>query len=104
MSALTYQLTVTLEGPDGPVAPYEITADQRDIAAWEVQPFGCPVAMSATRIYSFVRFLAWHASKRKGLTKHGWDRWSDSCLYVMHSDVEGDESADPGRTAPSAGI
>ena len=101
MAGLTYNLIVQLEGePD----PYTIVADQRDIAAWELEPFGCAVALSAHKIYSFTRYLAWHASKRINKTKLAWSKWSDVCVDVTSADVEDDESGDPGRPAPSAVI
>jgi hypothetical protein len=100
MAALQYHLIVKLEDAE----PYEITADQRDIAAWELEPFGCAVAMSATRIYSFTRYLAWHASRRINKTKLEFRKWSDLCVNVDSADAEDDDSGDPGQTAPSAAI
>jgi hypothetical protein len=99
MAGLTYHLSAELEGEE----PYEITADQRDIAAWELEPFGCAVALSGHKIYSFTRYLAWHASKRINKTKLSWQKWSDVCVNVTSLDLEeGDESGDPGQPAPSA--
>jgi hypothetical protein len=101
MAALKYNLLVQLEGEP---EPYPIVADQRDIAAWELEPFGCAVALSTHKIYSFTRYLAWHASKRINKTKLSWQKWSDVCVDVTSADLEEDESGDPGLSAPSAAI
>jgi len=85
---------------------YEVVADQRDIARWEVQPFGCGFAEYAARGMAFIRFLAWSASVRQQLTTDPWDAWTDQCLEVTSlEEIRGsalpDDAGDPGRPAPS---
>ena len=101
MATMLFQLTVEIEGAD----PYVIVADQRDVARWEVQPFGWPVSQIAERAgMLFFRYLAWSASTRQGRTKEAFDPWSDLCIEVLPVDDEEselpDDAADPGPTAP----
>ena len=84
--------------------PYTVVADQRDVARWEIQPFGWPIVQIETQAsMAFFRFLGWAASVRQQLTTDTWDAWSAKCVEVMpvddeESDVPAD-AADPGRTA-----
>lgn len=99
MATMLFELTVELEGAD----PYVIVADQRDVARWEVQPFGWPVGQLNERVSMvFFRFLAWSASARQGRTKEAFDPWSDVCVEVMPVEDEESElpadAEDPGRT------
>ena len=110
---LLFELEVEMDrGPGGAVAGavgdmYKIVADQRDIARWEVQPFGCGFANYADRAMLFVRFIAWSASVRQQKTTLEWEPWSDQCLEVTSlDDLPGAkestlsaDAGDPGRMA-----
>lgn len=95
--AITFTYRATLEGGD----TFEVTADQRDIAAFELEPFGVAFDQAASRPYTFARYLTWHAAKRRALTKLTWAEFSDQCVEIDFVDEEAD--ADPGHPAASAG-
>lgn len=102
MSSLKFGLQVELE--DG--LTFTVTADQRDVAKWELQPFGWPMQeMESRPMMTFFRFLAHSAAVRCKLTDlFKWDDFDAKCLEVMPID-EDDEEADPlapGQSAPSA--
>ena len=101
MATMLFELDVEME--DG--EKYVIVADQRDVAIWEVQPFGWPVSQIEVRASMvFFRFLAWSASVRQQKTAEPWDAWSKRCIEVMPVDDEEstvpDDAGDPGQTAP----
>lgn len=102
MATLLFELNVELE--DG--ITYVVVADQRDIARWEVQSFGWPVAQMEEKVsMAFFRFLAWAASVRTQRTMDGYDAWSAQCIEVMpvedeESDIPAD-AVDPGQTGAS---
>jgi len=106
MSKIQMELSAEME--DGTTE--QVVADQRDIARWEIQPFGCPFAemQGGNRALLAMRWLAWHALHRMGRTTLGWDAWDGQCVEVMPPDDEGTEDAppaeevDPGRPARSA--
>lgn len=90
-----YPLVATMEGGD----TIEVTADQRDVARWEIQPFGTSLEQARERSFTFLRFLCWNAARRGGLTKLAWPAFDDQCVDVdvakgfeLPEDVE-----DPGR-------
>lgn len=97
-----FELHVTMA--DG--TEFNVTADQRDVAAFECETFGVPFYLIESRIFTAIRYLAWRAGKRAGQHKVAtWDEWMDACLHVK--DIgrgDGDEPAepDPGRSAASA--
>lgn len=102
MAGLIFEIHVKPE--DG--EQFTVIADQRDAAAWELQSFGGPVAYYPQKVYTFCRFLAWSALKRAGKVKRGFDGWSATVEWAElfdNTELEGDESGDPGQTAPSAG-
>lgn len=111
MPSLVFELNVEME--DG--STYAVVADQRDIARWEVQPFGWPVAqMEESVSMTFFRFLAWSAAFRQQLTSWKWEEFDGRCVEAMPpADEEGDgeegegkvpvDAEDPGRPAPSGG-
>jgi hypothetical protein len=80
----------------------QVVADQRDIARWEAHdgPDGR---------YTRVRFLAWSAMTRQGLTTASWQQFNETdCVEVVDppgADTEApddDERLDPGRPGRSA--
>lgn len=90
---------VTME--DG--TSYEVTADQRDNAAWEVQPFGCSVSDSFAKIFTYSRFCAWNAARRQKLHTLTWAQFSEQCVEVRGAEAEAEpEGEDPGKTVASA--
>lgn len=100
---MEFQYVATLD--DG--ATYEVTADQRDVAHFEIQPFGAGwLEAVALRPFTFARFLSWSALKREKRITMTWDEWCDRCVNVDGAeDGEGGaKESDPGRPAASAGI
>lgn len=92
MSRPTLRLFVELE--DGKT--WEVDADQRDYAAWEMQTFYDPARNTVLR-----RFLAFSASSRLKLTDLSWAKFNAQAVMV---DVESvDEPADPTQPGTSAG-
>lgn len=99
MPAIRYHFQAEME--DG--SQIEVTADQRDVARWELQPFGTAGTALTTRIYSAMRYLAWAALARQKLTTLTWDQWDAQCVEVIDTPgVESGDAADPGIPAQSA--
>ncbi len=103
MAKMIFELAVEMDGQE----PFTVVADQRDVAKWEIQPFGWPaVKIEEEASMVFFRFLAWSACVRQQRTQEGWDAWSAKCVEVLPVDDE--ESAlpadaeDPGQTDRSA--
>lgn len=88
MPATKSRLTVELE--DG--TTWDVTADQRDVAKFELQDFYAP-----DRIRTMVRFIAWNASQRQDLTKLGWPKFDQVCVDVSGA---ADEEPDVDPTQP----
>jgi hypothetical protein len=80
---------------------YEVVADQRDVAKWEIMPFGTSWEMASTRLFTYSRFCAWNASRRAKRTTETWDDWNEQCKLVEGVDEE--TMPDPGQPAVSAG-
>jgi hypothetical protein len=102
MSAMSWSHDVVME--DG--TKYTVTIDQRDIAAWERQPFGCSFAHANDRaLVGFSRFVAWSALRRQGMIdkKMGWATFDDICLEVtdVQTPKEAAEMPDPTEPASS---
>lgn len=101
MATMIFELAVEMEGEP----TYTVVADQRDVARWEIQPFGWPVSrLEENASMVFFRFLGWSASVRMQRTTEGYDAWSARCVEVMPVDDEESETpadaADPGLTDP----
>lgn len=101
MPSMTFDLRVELE--DG--STWDVHTDQRDMARWEMQKFGGPVGELEQKMMTALRFMAWSASKRQGLTVLTWDVFDEQCIEALPLDLEesdgADDAEDPGRTAPS---
>lgn len=95
MPAIQIRIAVELEGEQ----PYEVLADQRDIARWEAWE-GCVPG----RKHTTTRYIAWAASKRQGLTKLGWPAFDAELIEASDAfDDAEDEELDPTKPAQSAG-
>jgi len=82
-----------------------VQADQRDLAAFECEPYGVSFMAYAQRPMTFIRYLAWHAGKRDQAHDIAtYERWGDLCVSVTDLDEEAEApEADPGNPAASAG-
>lgn len=104
--ATLFELQVEME--DGTTT--DVVADQRDIARWEIQDFGCPLNDIGTRMHLAYRWLGWSALSRRGLTELSWPDFDRLCLEVRDlpepadaaDEAEPSEALDPGQPAPSA--
>lgn len=93
---------VSVELADGKT--FEVKADQRDVAKFEIHPDGCSFYAYQTRPLTFLRFLAWNAGRRAGQHALTWEEFGEECVSV--EDLDGDEAApesDPGQPEASAG-
>lgn len=98
MPVYTWRIVYELE--DQP--PAEVVADQRDVAQWELQPFGGPVANEQPVGVTFWRFLAWSACRRRGETKLTWAQWTDQCVEAdLAVDPVAEDAEDPGQPGRS---
>lgn len=98
--ALTYDLRIKYE--DGTTE--DVTADQRDFAAYEVEPThlkqgrGFLQAVQVTSFHAF-RWVAWRALTREKRTKKPWAVWSADAVDVDL--IEEPADADPGEPTAS---
>jgi hypothetical protein len=100
MAAMTFDLEIWRDGAE---EPETVRADQRDMAAFEVEyKMGSRRALD-DRPMSFYRWIGWHASRRVGLTTDRFDVWEKPVISVEPTDDEDDEeaqtSADPSSQA-----
>lgn len=98
MSATIFRYRATLDG-----ATWEVEADQRDLAAFELEPFGVPFYALGTRPFTAARWMAWHAGVRAKLTPLSWDEFCTACVEVEDITPEDVTEPDPTRTVASAG-
>lgn len=93
MPSIKYPLTVEME--DG--TDYKVTADQRDVAAWELQPSGTSGLDLHSRAYSAFRFLAWHALNRQEALPKGstWAKFNRECVEVGFDKTDTEGPVDP---------
>ena len=89
MARMLLELHVEME--DG--ATHDVVADQRDIARWEIQDFGCPFSEFDTRSMLAMRWLAWSALTRRGATTLPWPEFDAVCIEV--ADPEDEEAEGP---------
>jgi hypothetical protein len=100
-TSTTSKYHVVMEGG----ATWDVVADQRDYAAWEIQPFGCPIAESFGRVFTYSRFLAWNAGRRGKLHSLTWEQFADGCVSAEsldQDDADREGREDPGQSAASA--
>lgn len=98
-------MELAVEMEDG--TTFSVVADQRDIARWEVQPFGGPFSQFENKGMTGMRFLAWSAAFRQQLTTLKWEEFNDKCVEATPPEDEGEgtvaaDAEDPGLPAPSA--
>jgi hypothetical protein len=99
MSGTSSTFVVTMA--DGQI--HEIHTDQRDWAAMEAKEFPRGAIVTA------VRFIAYNAMRREGLTRRSWEQFNTSdCVDiddvtppVAATDGEDEQGLDPGPTAPN---
>jgi hypothetical protein len=97
MAAITMDIVATLE--DGNAIT--VTADQRDFARFEVQPFGCSFEDIGARMFTALRYFAWSAASRQQLTRMTWQQWQDRCVEALPVLDEDEASEDEGSAAPA---
>jgi hypothetical protein len=91
VALITFDLVVQYE--DG--REVKVTADQRDVCMFEIQPFGLPIRQAlATRTHITFRWLAWHALKRTAGLKDGWDKWNHQVIEVDPDTGDDDQDED----------
>jgi hypothetical protein len=93
MPSIKYPLTVEME--DG--TEHKVTADQRDVAEWEIQPFGTSGTELSQRAYTAFRFLAFSALRRKEILAKGttWAKFNRECIEVGFDNDETEAAVDP---------
>ena len=99
MAKQQYPLHVELEGGES----FDVIGDQRDVARWEIQPFGGPLSEMSRKLLTFGRFVAWSASVRQGLTDLTWDDFDRTAIEVNEQEkpAPADDAEDPGKRAVS---
>lgn len=107
MPTVIFELDVEMEPAlsGGESVRWRVVADQRDMARWEVQPFGGPLKDLEAVGMTAMRFLAWSASVRQRLFTGTFEQWSNLCIEAMPIDDEPEAGAsddgpgDPGLPA-----
>jgi hypothetical protein len=98
---MVFDLVITNE--DG--STVEVRADQRDVAMWEMQPFGSSAAQAlGNKTFYFTRWLAWHALRRTKKTTLEWSDWNDATPAVEFATDEEGDVPDPGNPAASGAV
>lgn len=98
----TMLLEINAEMESGEV--YKVVADQRDIAKWEIQEFGCPFPELESRSMLGMRWLAWHALHRMQRVTMTWSAFDALCIEAgppTEEDETVNDVADPGPSVPS---
>jgi hypothetical protein len=85
-------LAVELE--DG--TTWQVSADQRDLAKWELQPFYDPARLTVRQ-----RYMGYAASVRAGKTELSWTRFDAACIEVRGAGDDEPEEVDPTEPDPS---
>lgn len=112
MASILVEIRAEME--DG--ATFDVVADQRDIAKWEIQDFGCPFTVIDMRMHLGLRWLAWSALTRRSQLPAvdgkpmTWEQFDAVCVEARDQAADDDEEpapgdgfvdADPGMPAPS---
>ncbi|MDW3849655.1 hypothetical protein NMK34_23865 [Micromonospora sp. BRA006-A] len=103
------QIALRVEMEDGAV--HNVVADQRDVARWEVQDFGCLLSEIDSRSPMLaLRWLAWSAMSRRGLLSEvdgkpmTWEQFDEVCVEAADPEESGEAEftdPDPGLPVPS---
>lgn len=75
--------------------PFTVSVDQRDISAWEKHP-----DHGLDRLQTAVRFMAFNAARRQGLTALTEKAWDGQVVEVSTADDE-DQAAEDGTVDPT---
>lgn len=98
MAATKFDMVIWEEDSDVAI---EVVADQRDMAAFELEfKIGMTRAMEEMQIV-FFRFIAWHALRRTGRLEKGQKRSDWEAKVVEVEPKEEEQTVDPGKTAAS---
>lgn len=96
MPSIKYTINVVMDDE----AEHRVTADQRDIAAWEGQPFGTSSIELKSKWLLWQRYAAWHAMRRQGLIPKSWS-WEvfneGKCVQAILDESGAGEDVDPGQ-------
>jgi hypothetical protein len=96
MGAMSMDLEVWVEGSAEPIL---VTADQRDMAAFErFHKVGTSKAMEEMTMI-FFRYLGWCALRRTNQTNVGYDEWDKTIVSVEPPDEKETEVPDPTNAA-----
>lgn len=69
-------------------ASRDVTANPADMVAFEDKYQISIANLSADPRMSYLLYLAWHAEKRTGNTKEGFEKWCESVEMVKASDKD----------------
>lgn len=104
-AAIKFLLTIVWDRDIVTTVDETVVADQRDLAAWEDEPFGTPYAESGRKGQMFTRYMGWHALNRTGRYKNTFKAFNRECMEVRGNAGDGaaqGEGVDPGQTDRSA--
>lgn len=96
MAATTFDLEVWVENQEEPLS---VRADQRDMAAFELEhKIGVSRALDEMQMV-FFRYIGWHAMRRLGKIDAGIgkDKWLENVISIEVADDE--EPVGPGSPA-----
>ena len=94
---MRFELTVTYD--DGTVQ--KVVAGQREMAAFEAEPFGCSSAAAMDlRPMTFLRYIAWAALRRTTAGVPAYPKWSAGVDEVAAPDVDEVPAPDPTNPGP----
>lgn len=100
-ATMIFDLEVWVDGSDEPIL---VRADQRDLAAFELEYRQGTEYGFKNMTMVFMRYIAWAALKRLGKTEDSFDYWTETVVSVEEQDEEQDDeddvAADP--TSPAA--
>lgn len=110
MGAVVVEIVAEMESGE----THAVVADQRDVARWEIQDFGCPFSELSERPHLGMRWLAWSALTRRGVISMSWETFDAQCVEAgAPGDDQGDgqgevsaalaDAVDPGRPGRSGG-
>lgn len=93
MALIRIKLQYDLANVDGTGT---VTADLRDMRAWERENRGEPFAVEQPDM-GRLSYLAWHAARREGSFGGSFMEWDANCTSINEVD---EEAVNPTRTTP----